>query len=51
MHIPHGTVHAIKNGSAPAKLLATFTPAGPEQVFLKIGEPADAQLPDPWTAE
>jgi quercetin dioxygenase-like cupin family protein len=49
VHIPRGTVHALKNGDTPAKLLATYTPAGPEQVFLELGELVDGQLPDPWT--
>jgi quercetin dioxygenase-like cupin family protein len=51
VHIPRGTVHAIKNGNTPAKLLATFTPAGPERAFLELGEPVEDQLPDPWTEE
>jgi quercetin dioxygenase-like cupin family protein len=48
VHIPRGTVHAFKNGQRPAKLLATFTPAGPETRFLEVCEPVDEHAPDPW---
>lgn len=51
VHIPRGMVHAFKNGNTPAKLLATFTPAGPEKEFQAVGEPVADQFADPWTQE
>ena len=38
VHIPRDTVHSFKNESSPAKLLATFTPAGIEQFFREVGD-------------
>ncbi len=53
VHIPRDTVHAFKNGPAPARLLATFAPAGIEGFFRAVGEPAAARHdpPPPVTAE
>jgi quercetin dioxygenase-like cupin family protein len=39
IHIPRGTIHSFKNGSRPAKLLATFTPAGAEKLFQEVSKP------------
>ena len=48
VHIPHDTVHSFKNGPTPAKLLATFSPAGIEQFFQEVGELAeDRSAPPP----
>lgn len=47
VHIPRGTVHAIKNGPTPARLLATFTPAGIEKFFQEVGEPAENRAASP----
>jgi quercetin dioxygenase-like cupin family protein len=52
IYIPRQVVHAFKNGAAPAKLLATFTPAGIEGFFQEAGEPAlDRSAPPPVTAQ
>ena len=53
IHIPRGTVHSFKNGSKPARLLATFAPAGIEGFFREIGDPVDDRLksPPPVTQE
>ncbi len=48
VHIPRGTMHGFTNGARPAKLLATFSPAGPEKFFKEMGEPVDDHMPDPW---
>ena len=37
IHIPREKVHSFKNGSQPAKLLATFSPAGIEGFFREVG--------------
>ncbi len=48
VHIPRDTVHAFKNGPAPARLLATFSPAGIEGFFQAAGEAvADRSAPPP----
>ena len=41
IHIPRGTVHSFLNGSAPAKLLATFSPASAEMEFHAVAQPID----------
>ena len=52
LHIPRETVHSFKNGPAPAKLLATFSPAGIEQFFREVGEPVeDRSAPPPPVTE
>ena len=52
VHIPRGTVHAFKNGPTPARLLATFSPAGIEGFFRAVGELAtEGSTPLPVTAE
>ncbi|MCZ2099412.1 MAG: quercetin 2,3-dioxygenase [Anaerolineae bacterium] len=52
VHIPRGTVHSFRNGPKPAKLLATFSPAGIEQFFREVGEPAhDRSAPPPPVTE
>jgi len=53
VHIPRETVHAFKNGPRPAKLLATFSPAGIEQFFQEVGEPVEDRTapPPPVTEE
>lgn len=35
--IPRKTVHSFKNGTMPAKLLATFTPGGNDRRFMEHG--------------
>src|SRR5947207_455148 len=40
-NMPVGTPHSFKNESGkPAKMLITVAPAGLEQMFLEVGEPA-----------
>jgi quercetin dioxygenase-like cupin family protein len=53
VHIPRDTVHTFKNGAAPAKLLATFSPAGIEQFFQEVGDRVDdrSATPPPVNAE
>ncbi len=45
VHIPRGMTHGFMNGNTPAKLLATFSPAGPEKVFKDTGELVDRERP------
>jgi len=41
VNVPHGTTHNFKNvGPKPAKLLATFVPAGMEDYFMEVFDPA-----------
>jgi mannose-6-phosphate isomerase-like protein (cupin superfamily) len=41
VHIPLGTVHTFKNeGSRPARMVVTYTPAGFENYFITAGTPA-----------
>ncbi len=47
IHIPRGTVHWFTNGPQPARLLATFAPAGIEEFFREVGEQADDRLTSP----
>lgn len=47
IHIPRGTVHSFKNGSNPARLLATFAPAGIEGFFREVGDRADDRSKNP----
>ncbi len=49
VHIPRGTAHGFMNGATPAKLLATFSPAGPEKFFKENGEPVQDPTHDPWS--
>lgn len=52
LHIPRGTVHSFKNGPEPARLLATFSPAGIEGFFKAVGEAvADHSTPPPVTED
>ena len=48
LHIPRGTPHGFTNGATPAKLLATFSPAGIEKYFQAMGERVNDQAVDPW---
>lgn len=47
LHIPRETVHSFKNGNAPARILATFSPAGIEGFFREVGEPVRDRLASP----
>jgi quercetin dioxygenase-like cupin family protein len=50
VHIPRDTVHAFQNGPRPARVLATFSPAGIEGFFKEVGELAHPDLaPSPVT--
>lgn len=41
VHIPKGTLHCFKNvGATTARMLALFTPAGFEEFFFEVGQPA-----------
>jgi len=53
LHIPRQTVHWFKNGPAPSKVLATFSPAGIEGFFREVGEPVTdrSASPPPVTEE
>lgn len=51
VHIPRGTPHGFTNGETPAKLLATFSPAGLEKAFQEMGERVEDQTHDPWLGE
>ncbi|UBV44808.1 cupin domain-containing protein (plasmid) [Deinococcus taeanensis] len=48
IHIPRQTLHRFENGQQPARLLATFSPAGPEHSFMAAGTWLSAQDADPW---
>jgi quercetin dioxygenase-like cupin family protein len=47
IHISRGTVHSFRNGPKPARLLATFAPAGIEGFFREVGERVDDRLKSP----
>jgi mannose-6-phosphate isomerase-like protein (cupin superfamily) len=48
LHIPKGMVHAFKNESnAVVRMLVTYSPAGFEQFFDRIGRPAEPGAPRP----
>jgi quercetin dioxygenase-like cupin family protein len=51
IHIPRETIHSFRNGPRPARLLATFSPAGIEGFFREVGEPAQARLAPPGVTE
>jgi quercetin dioxygenase-like cupin family protein len=51
IHIPRETVHAFRNGPEPARVLATFSPAGIEGFFREVGEPAQDGLAAPPVTE
>jgi quercetin dioxygenase-like cupin family protein len=52
IHIPRETVHSFRNGPAPSRLLATFSPAGIEGFFKEVGQPAmDRSTPPPVSEE
>jgi quercetin dioxygenase-like cupin family protein len=52
VHIPRETVHSFKNGPTPARLLATFSPAGIEGFFQEVGDPVgDRSAPPPPVTE
>lgn len=44
LHIPRETVHSFRNGGTPARVLATFSPAGIEGFFREVGEPVKDRL-------
>lgn len=48
IHIPRQTPHCFTNGRQPSRLLATFSPAGPEHWFMEAGTWLNAQEADPW---
>jgi quercetin dioxygenase-like cupin family protein len=48
IHIPRQTPHRFTNGARPSRLLATFSPAGPEQVFMDQGTWLSPDEADPW---
>ncbi|TSA81708.1 cupin domain-containing protein [Deinococcus detaillensis] len=50
VHIPRQTPHSITNGPQPARLLATFSPAGPERSFMEAGVWLSPDESDPWTS-
>jgi len=42
VHVPRGTAHTFSNvGSAPARMLFFYAPAGMERMFAEIGTPAE----------
>ncbi len=45
IHIPRGTPHRFEVGLRPARLLASYAPAGDELPFLELGVPADVDQP------
>ncbi|HMN61713.1 MAG TPA: quercetin 2,3-dioxygenase [Anaerolinea sp.] len=48
LYIPRDTVHSFKNGPKPARVLATFSPAGIEKFFQAVGDPVeDRNAPPP----
>ena len=53
LHIPRDTIHSFKNGPAPSRILATFSPAGIEGFFREAGEPVKdrSASPPPVTQE
>jgi hypothetical protein len=52
VHVPREKVHSFKNGPAPSRLLATFSPAGIEGFFREVSEPVkDRFAPSPPVTE
>lgn len=49
IHIPRQTLHSFINGPRPSRLLATFSPAGPEHAFMEEGTWIRPNESDPWT--
>lgn len=48
LHIPKGMVHAFRNDThTVARMLVTYSPAGFEQFFDRIGRPAEPGAPRP----
>jgi quercetin dioxygenase-like cupin family protein len=48
IHIPRDTVHSFKNSLSPARMLATYAPAGIEGFFREAGiEALDRSAPPP----
>jgi quercetin dioxygenase-like cupin family protein len=48
IHIPRQTPHRFTGGEQPSRLLATFSPAGPEHAFLEAGTWLRPEEADPW---
>jgi quercetin dioxygenase-like cupin family protein len=43
VYLPRGTLHAFKNvGKSPSRMLLLITPAGLENFFFEVGQPAQA---------
>jgi quercetin dioxygenase-like cupin family protein len=53
VHVPRGTVHAFRNeGTAVAKVLITYSPAGVEELFQEVFDPVtDRSAPPPPSTE
>lgn len=54
LHVPRNTIHHFKNeGTAPARMLISYSPAGVEELFEAVFTPVtDLSLPPPaWTDE
>lgn len=51
IHIPRETVHSFRTGPRPARLLATFSPAGIEGFFREAGERAHDRVSAPPVTE
>lgn len=53
LFVERGVLHGYVNtGDAPARLLIQYSPAGPEQLWLREGDPAiPGQSPKPWGAD
>jgi len=48
LHIPRGMVHAFKNNTrSVVRMLVTYSPAGFEQFFDRVGRPAEPGVPRP----
>jgi quercetin dioxygenase-like cupin family protein len=43
LYVPRGTLHAIQNSDTPARMITTFSPAGPEKELLALGLAMPAQ--------
>lgn len=41
LHVPRGTIHHFQVLSPTVRMIATYTPAGEEQAFLKAATPLD----------
>jgi quercetin dioxygenase-like cupin family protein len=44
LYVPRGTLHAVQNGDSSARMIASFSPAGPEKELLAQGRSMEARV-------